>query len=1085
MMSWMSGSSSTSHRSDFGTLGIPPPTTAVFEELARKVREVSVDAQAHHPPKVSKPLRKVLHPTEGDASSRTAILRLPDTLDRNATQPYLPVMLDTKAELAAHPAIPSNAQRPPIAESVGVVVQTPIVKESRFVSSVSPIHVSSMNGKVLSAMENQSNAYLKRGEFPKARSVLEEIRKHRDPGQPWTQPEALDRSVFFSIEHQWAQLLFKEGEFEQAKKAFTSLHDQLSRESLANWEAGMWLGRTYDATGEYKQADEVLRGLRKTITMSSLYGGKYSKEEGHEVHHMLILTESVLSLVMAHQGLFQSALDISNKVTKHPAIKELEFEAERGKRISTPTAESPEEIRGNEITLHSQGMEEGKTEAIDQGREVAKSHAISSSTNRCNEKEKDRAEFLREIQSMRSQVLWLAGRRSVALDLNRGVVQDFQELLGPKHILTLENRTLQSEMLLAAGKIKDAEHSCQETLIELYAQHGRYHPSTLRAYECKVSILCAQGRLTEARNLARALVSWNTTKLGAKHIRTILAEKELAMVYCARGDFEDAMALQTVIEKAIVAFGPTHLSTLQLQADLATVLCVRGHVSAAISQAYATLQGLSRSGLSSVSELGFDLAMTEVIGTPIRKLGEDVLLLLKEERFSKFREQPYTQCLLQVLQCLGKCESERTCGDLALSAELLKKIYTTRKESLLFPELDMDTLSCAYQLAVILRRNDQAKEALGYLDEALIGRAELLGRNQQQTLLTRFEHNLVRFYLCENFTIKEQQINIKEQQITIKEEQQRMVYQVAELLGEAHTDTIAMRNEISAMLQEMGYLEQAEQEIFDALHQQLTSASYSASHASNSVASKVSATADEVFLMLEEMKKDNDWQTRVAQSRVLSNIERVADIEWEWGNYLRALTAQEAYADLVRVWELDPGSSLNARYDLGDMYQTYAVNVGDSDSQLLFYKKAMGAYDIVLNELSGGNTPDRQLLLATQTNYGSIYFHLGDFKAALKLQQKVLETVTSDNELANTSTHVESICKIALTQKAMDNVSEAWDILRQALQMDPLNGNLLAIEKEWELESRVRAKAPWRHVVSSRQRDSVMSKGSKGNIQAF
>jgi tetratricopeptide (TPR) repeat protein len=1031
MTMMLSGSSSRDIR-DLKTPGMPLVSSEVTEELANKVQAVF---QTYCRNSTKELERKASHSTQSGPSST----RQKTYNKQSEYNPRLikPVELNTehltrKKIMAPAPCATDVTRVTPGATRPRQIFPVPS-------SSVVQQTTTPMDDKTFRIMRQQGAAHLSLGEFHQARAVYVEILATlndlvSEQGRSLTRRKTLPNTFLFSIDIEWAELLFREGEFEGAREAFDKLEDQPSEEFVKKWEVQIWLGQIYEAMGRYDQAHDLLKGIRKDIEMSSIYD-KNSDEERTEVARMLISTESLLSLIMARKGMFQDALIMSDGILKKQTIITLKLAEEERKEKVWLILKEIENLRKSAMENSGLETKEGDAKSSEMRSSATRQlKSLSHFLNR-NDDNKAQAKFLRDIQSTRSQVLWITGRRSEARTLNDSVLQDTKDLFGSKHIITLEMRVFQAELLLASGKVQDAEDCCRETLKELRRYHDKRHPTILWAYECRVSIHCTQGRLTEALNTAKALVSWSKEKLGSEHPQTFRARSKLAMVYAARGEFEDAILLSDLIQQAAPFYEANHLFIIQLQANLATILRNSGDIPAAVEQAFKALHSMHHA--FNLDAFGFGIAAKEVINDPLGNLKSDIIHPLHAIESSKIVNQPYTQCLFQVLECLGICESERVSGDLDLSKELLRSLNAKRKADLLAEQPDIDTLSCMHQQAMIHRRKGSLTNALEYLDEVLEKRTIMLGHSHQQTLLTRFEQNLVYFYLDEEVSI---------------EEQQKILYQIVELLGDAHVNTITVRSGLSDMLLEMGYLEEAKQERLKSLFYQLGGASKSAPPTP-------SAEADMVYTMLEEIVRTDGKPSLGANSRVLSSIERLAEIECEHGNYDRALVAQEAHLYLGRVWGLEPAKILDSTHDLAYMYQTYADSLEDLNRRDKYYQKAMEAYNNVLKERDGIAPPNKQLFLTTQINYGSILFKRGDFNGAQKLQIQVLQTIQGDDELLNTRMHVDSLYNLALTKRDLGNSKEAQRLVKDALQIatkelgidDPMTATLSALVEALKL----------------------------------
>ena len=611
------------------------------------------------------------------------------------------------------------------------------------------------------------------------------------------------------------------------------------------------------------------------------------------------------------------------------------------------------------------------------------------------------------------------------------VVRFTEDLLGPKHITTLETRIYQAELLFADGCLQEAEIVCQEVLAELRLSHDKLHPVTLRAYDCEVTIYTAKGRLTEARNTAKALVSWNQLKLGKRHIQTLQAQRTLAVVHAARGEFAEAKLIRNVISDAKSILGPNHLFTLESRADMIRIQCQSGDFPSAWESAFETLWSIQAAfGLGVIP---FESVPQTPGDHPFTNLHADIVHLVLEEGCWPVENQPYRQCILEVFQCFGICEVERLTGTPELGIERLQLVFANRKRGLEY--LNVETMWCMNHLAKAYHRMGDLEKAYKIFDEVLESGIPILGPDHYLTLVTQFLRNVVLYHMEDEISLQEQR---------------EIFAHVSGLLGHAHPDTLSLQSELSVILHDMGYLEEAEKEQMKALYSRLSGSK------------PVSSTSEDLFLTLDKISKGEEVP-KIAESEVLSGIETLVYIERDLGYHDKAITTQEAFLALGRAWGCAAERMMDAVHDLGYLFQARADACKLPDKREDGYRHALKAYDEVLDWLEELEAPNNQLLLDTQANKAYIFFKSGDLDTARKLQIEIEKTIRTDEELNSTLMHVQSIYNLALTENAMNNVSAAlkqlgrsFEMTRDNLGLDhPMHEKLFAVLQAWKRESRL------------------------------
>ena len=151
--------------------------------------------------------------------------------------------------------------------------------------------------------------------------------------------------------------------------------------------------------------------------------------------------------------------------------------------------------------------------------------------------------------------------------------------------------------------------------------------------------------------------------------------------------------------------------------------------------------------------------------------------------------------------------------------------------------------------------------------------------------------------------------------------------------------------------------------------------------------------------------------------------------------FYNGIIAQKALLSLGQVWGFTLEKTLNAMHNLGYLYQTYADTFEEASSPSNFYELAIEAYQGVIEKLGTHTLPDKQLLLATQINYGSVHYKKRNFLAARVIQNQIIDTIEADERLKNSPTHVANIYNLALTEKASNNCSKSQELLEMALEM--------------------------------------------------
>ena len=164
-----------------------------------------------------------------------------------------------------------------------------------------------------------------------------------------------------------------------------------------------------------------------------------------------------------------------------------------------------------------------------------------------------------------------------AAALNKRILNQKKNLLGPEHPSTLTSMNNLAGVLGSQGKYKEAERMHRRTLTLSESVLGTEHPDTLTSMNSLALVLGNQGKTEEAERILRRTLALRESILGKQHPSTLTSMNNLAGVLSRQGKYEEAerMHLRTLtLSESIL--GTEHPDTLTSMNSLALVLDNQG-----------------------------------------------------------------------------------------------------------------------------------------------------------------------------------------------------------------------------------------------------------------------------------------------------------------------------------------------------------------------------------------------------------------------------------------------------------------------------------------------------------------------------
>jgi tetratricopeptide (TPR) repeat protein len=157
-----------------------------------------------------------------------------------------------------------------------------------------------------------------------------------------------------------------------------------------------------------------------------------------------------------------------------------------------------------------------------------------------------------------------------------------KEVLGPKHIWTLQTMGNLGNVYMNRGKVAEAEHIFRQSLQGFDHLLAPDHSSRLQTIGNLGMLYKKQGKLAEAEPLLKQALHGMQETLGPKHKSTLLALNNLGLLYKNQHKLEQAeRMLGLALQGKTETLGPNHLSTLQTIGNLGIVYKNQGKLARA------------------------------------------------------------------------------------------------------------------------------------------------------------------------------------------------------------------------------------------------------------------------------------------------------------------------------------------------------------------------------------------------------------------------------------------------------------------------------------------------------------------------
>ncbi|KAK7193299.1 hypothetical protein PSPO01_01093 [Paraphaeosphaeria sporulosa] len=283
--------------------------------------------------------------------------------------------------------------------------------------------------------------------------------------------------------------------------------------------------------------------------------------------------------------------------------------------------------------------------------------------------------------------------------------------------------------------------------------------------------------------------------------------------------------------------------------------------------------------------------------------------------------------------------------------------------------------------------------------------------HHQQTLLIQFERNLVRYHNGEDISIQIQQV---------------IVDRLDQLLGRAHVDVIATREDLAVMLFQLEHLQDARQSQLEVLYFQICRGSGAFARGSREI-------EEAVYQDLRAIEHNDTPSAIQPRTRVLLNIGLLAEIEHDLCHFSKAIVARGALVKLAEAWGCQTEEILHLKHDLGHLHQLCATTNGKGlagDS----IEEAKSLFEEILREETIRSPANRSLKWATETNLGSIYWSKHRNTDAKQMQESIYRDIDARPVLTKDEEYmlIESIRNLALAADDAGHHDEAINHLQRA-----------------------------------------------------
>jgi tetratricopeptide (TPR) repeat protein len=174
------------------------------------------------------------------------------------------------------------------------------------------------------------------------------------------------------------------------------------------------------------------------------------------------------------------------------------------------------------------------------------------------------------------------GKLAEAALLHELALRGKEEVLGPKHILTLETVGSLGNVYMNQGRLAEADHTIKRALQGFDNMLPPKHASRLRTFGNLGMVYKKQGKLADAEPIFEQVLQEMEETLGPKHISTLVALNNLGNLYKNQDKLAEAEhMLGRALRGKEETLGPNHPSTLQTIGNIGIVYKKQGKLAEA------------------------------------------------------------------------------------------------------------------------------------------------------------------------------------------------------------------------------------------------------------------------------------------------------------------------------------------------------------------------------------------------------------------------------------------------------------------------------------------------------------------------
>ncbi|HLO40837.1 MAG TPA: serine/threonine-protein kinase [Phycisphaerales bacterium] len=299
---------------------------------------------------------------------------------------------------------------------------------------------------------------------------------------------------------------------------------------------------------------------------------------------------------------------------------------------------------------------------------------------------------------------------------------------------SIESRAAHAACLRNLGDLPASEKLQRQVIEEATQRLGPEHATTLSSITNLAIVLHDAGRVEEARELYQKVVDTRRRVLGSNHPATLMALGNLATAYFDLGDIKSAekvLAESLDIRKAVS--GPDHPDTILLMSNLAVVREKLGNVEEAGNLFRETLD-------IAIKKLGED---NESVAVLMSNIASNFAAQKKHDQAREW----YLKSIAILTRINGPDHAETLQTELGYGRWLVGQERIDEAASIIESVLAKSTakfgadypttIGASWTLAVIRDKQGRAGDALALAEKALAGRLQLLGPDHAATRETQ------------------------------------------------------------------------------------------------------------------------------------------------------------------------------------------------------------------------------------------------------------------------------------------------------------------------------------------------------------